>query len=1224
MSNKITFFGILGFVFLLAIPSWAQQPSAHTVFLIGDAGEPKLAEENLAVLKAQLEAVGENASLIFLGDNIYSDGLPTKDHPNREEREEKLRLQLEVTKNFKGKTVVIPGNHDWDKGGKLGWERVEEQTRYVNDYFGGKKVFYPKNGYPGPEEIKLDKGLYLIVFDMQWMLHKWEKTLEDNPLLKTEPIDILLDIASLLEKHKNHHVILASHHPVYSYGEHGGKFPFKAHLFPLTSFNKNFYLPLPIIGSLYPTYRATAGNIQDIPHPEYKAIRNVLEAYLKDYPNAIYVSGHEHSLQHIQKEGVNYIVSGSGSKHTYLKEDGKFLTYGKSRVGFGRVTYERKGKASVEFWAADQMAPKGELIYGSELYEYQAIKSEFANYPNYSFEDTVKKASASIQYNGTERKKRYMGINYRDVWAMEVEAPIFNLKETKGGLEILKKGGGMQTQSLRMEASDGKQYVLRSVEKYAQTALPHILQETFAVDVVQDQISASHPYGAFVVPPMAEAIGIYHTNPKLVFVPDDGAFGQYREAFANKLALFEERPNGDWSQDAFFGNSGDIVSTADVEEAMRADNDNQVDERFMLKNRMFDMIIGDWDRHQDQWRWASYDSAKGKLYRPIPRDRDQTFFKNEGVFPKIASRRWAMAKIEGFNPEVRWAPGFNFNARHLDRIFLNRMDRVDWEKTIARIQTDLTDEIIEEAIHQWPENVFAQSGESTIATLKSRRDNLEEYSLEFYESLAKKVDVLGTDKKELVLIQNLNKEQTQITVHKIDKKGDAKQIIYDRVFESSDTKEIRIYGFDGKDQFKMSGVEKNKINVRIIGGKGKDQIFDLTENKSAKNIKIYDRKSSTELITDQQDYKNRLSNRRDINSYNKYEFKYDVLMPIVYGSYNRDDGTFLGGGFMYTQHGWRKDPFASRHLVLADKALATGAFNIKYTGTYNNVFRKWNLQTVIDIKDPEVNNFFGIGNDSKYDVSRGIDYYRLRVEEHQYRVAINNEIGNTGAITFGLQYRSFGVEKNEGTFIASDGFDEFETDQLFDNKRIYGGFYSTIEFDTRDEKLFPSRGLFWQTEASAYNGWNENANEYAHFHTNLALVYSFQYPARVTLASRTGCAHNFGKFVKDEFYNANSLGGRSNLRGFRKTRFYGRTSFYQNVDLRVKVLDFSSLLFPGKLGVHGFYDIGRVWTATYSEQWHRSAGFGIWLAPLSKAAVSLSYAFSKEENLISFDFGFFF
>ena len=1219
--RKITFAISCLFLFCL-FPAWAQLD--HSVFLFGDGGKPANAPENLEVLRKQLEAADENSTIIFLGDNIYHDGLPDKDHKDRNTQEEKLKAQLDITKKFKGNVIVIPGNHDWDNSGSKGWDRVSYQTKYVQKYFDSKKVFYPKNGKPGPEEIQLDDGLYLIVLDLQWMLHRWEKPMIDDQLMPHKGIDVLIDLGELLEEHKNDHVIVAAHHPIYSYGKHGGKFPLKAHLFPLTEVNKSLYIPLPIIGSIYPGYRATAGSLQDIPHPQYKAMRNAIEEYLIKYPNVVYVAGHEHNLQHIVKDKVNYVVSGSGSKTAYIKKYGKHLKFGESRNGFGKIDYS-KTQTSLELWAADQQSPNGEKIYESGLYKKVEMPDKSYEYPTYHFDDSVKTSNASDRYGAGNFKKWIMGENYREVWKTPVNAPIFNISEEHGGLSIIKKGGGLQTNSLRMEAKDGKQYVLRSLEKYPERAIPDLLKKTFAEQIVQDQMSASNPYGAFVVPYMAEAVGIYHTNPKLVFVPDDGALGKHRETFANTLVLYEERPAKAWSDAAFFGNSYDLVNSDEVFEELQEDNDNFVDQKWALRSRMFDMTIADWDRHEDQWRWASFDEGEGKMYRPIPRDRDQTFFVNEGVLPRFASRKWAMPRVEGFNPDVRWAPGFNFNARHFDRWFLNEMNRKDWIKMADEVKEKLSDKVIDDALKKWPKPIYDLEGENTANVLKQRRDKLPKFTLELYESLAKEVEILGSDKKELVTIENYNRDSTRVTIQKISKKGKTEQTTYVRTFLSDETKEVRIYGFGDDDQFEVKGTHKGGIKIRVIGGKGKDEIRDLTAGKSAGNVLIYDRKHSTQLPSSYS-FKNRLSDKKDINRYERYAFKYDQLMPLVYGSLNPDDGLFLGGGYLFTSQGWRKKPFASRHFLLASGAFASGAFQINYMAEFTDVVGKWNLEAKLRMRQPNSDNFFGLGNDSEYDIENNdIDFYRLRMHDNRYQLALTRRLGMDGKFEIGAQHRGVKVIERQNTFLSSDEFEDFDTDILFDDLRMYTGAFSRLSFDTRDEIMLTTRGLLWNTQFSAYKGISDNANDHQRFSTELALYYSFQFPAIVTIASRTGYAETFSKYRADEFYITNTLGGRSNLRGFRRSRFYGKTSFYQNVDLRIKLFNFQSILFPGRVGIHGFYDVGRVWRATdTSDQWHRSAGFGAWIAPLHKAVLSVSFAFTGEENLGSIDFGFFF
>ncbi|ULT24185.1 hypothetical protein KUH03_34975 [Sphingobacterium sp. E70] len=99
----------------------------------------------------------------------------------------------------------------------------------------------------------------------------------------------------------------------------------------------------------------------------------------------------------------------------------------------------------------------------------------------------------------------------------------------------------MQTQSLRMADSSGREWVLRSIQKYPERSLPESLRKTFAKDIVQDQISIHHPFGALTVPPFNKALGIPHASPELVFVGDDPGFGEYREVFKNRPYMFEAR-----------------------------------------------------------------------------------------------------------------------------------------------------------------------------------------------------------------------------------------------------------------------------------------------------------------------------------------------------------------------------------------------------------------------------------------------------------------------------------------------------------------------------------------------------------------------------------------------------------------------------------------------------------------------------------------------------------
>ena len=543
------------------------------------------------------------------------------------------------------------------------------------------------------------------------------------------------------------------------------------------------------------------------------------------------------------------------------------------------------------------------------------------------------------------------------------------------------------------------------------------MRGSFAADVVQDQISASHPYGAFVVPYMAEDAGIYHTNPKAVYIPDDPRFGKYREDFANTVCLYEERPSRNWKDAAHFGNSKKIVNTTKVLEKLQDDNDNRVDQEFVLRNRLFDLFIADWDRHEDQWRWASFKEKKGTMYRPIPRDRDQAFFVNQGRIPRIASRKWAMPKFQGFDHDLKNVPGFMFNARYFDRSFLNGLERQDWLNMAEQLKTRLTDSSIESAINQWPDSVYQLTGQEVSDKLKSRRDKLTDFAISHYEFLAREVDVVGSDKRERFELERKDGGQSVLKVYKLKKDGTNGKELYSRTFYRKETKEIRLYGLGGKDDFRVFGQADKAIKTRIIGGDGKDHFSDESKVRGfARKTLVYDTRKGNS-IEKGREIKKLTSNRPDVNAYDRRAFKYNLTMPLAIAAFNPDDGVFLGAGVLRTTHGFRKSPYKSRHLLIGRIALATGAFDFRYDGIWNEVIGPFDLRATIDVEGPNYAlNYFGYGNESVYNQENGIDYYRVRFDNVLSRIMLRKRFGENLQISAGPNFENINVRGKRWPF----------------------------------------------------------------------------------------------------------------------------------------------------------------------------------------------------------------
>ncbi|MDW3197337.1 MAG: BamA/TamA family outer membrane protein [Cytophagales bacterium] len=1206
-----------------------------SVFLMGDAGEPKFPEDkNLNFLKQKVANASEEDVLIFLGDNLYPKGLPDEEDPERAAMEKKLIPQLEIIKNFKGKSFIIPGNHDWAQGRRQGLNNVRNMERFVTAYTGKAEAFLPKNGCPGPEEIILSDKVTLIILDTQYFLHSQEKAREADGCEAPGTSEALELFEDMIVRNANKHIIVAAHHPLYTYGPHGGKYKFwKANLFPLTEAKsmKNLYIPLPGLGTIYWVNRAVIGNIQDIPNPKYKIIRNVLVDILKKADNVVWASGHEHSLQYITNENAHYVVSGSGSKTSHVVK-GKGTQFYKKEQGFAEVAYEDAGAVELTFWSGESESE----IYRKELYSKNVItdQQELANRPDYSTQKIT--IPASKQYGISKKASFWLGENYRKTWETPIEVPFFDVNKEYGGLEILKRGGGRQTLSLRMEAEDGKQYVLRSIEKDPSQLLPKTLRRSFAADFLQDQISSSHPYGALAVPKLADAAGVYHANPKLVYVPSDPAFGKFRYAFEEQMYLYEERPNDVAASAPFFGEGDDVKGTLDLlDKEIYEDNDNWIDQRFVLRSRMFDMLIGDWDRHDDQWRWVGKknEDREGRRYRPIPRDRDQAFFVTDGLLPKLAASKWAVPSSEGFDEEVNWAPGLSWNMRWFDRSFINEPEWEDWDVVISDIQANVTDDIIDEAIKDLPKETYELTGPEIARILKVRREKLKTFARELYEYLSKEVEVVGTNKHEHFLVERLNDNETRVTVTKRTKDGDLKHRMYQRTFLHNETREIRLYGLGGQDVFDIEGDVRQSLKVRIIGGKKKDVINDQsTVKKGGKKTVVYDKIDKT-VITYGKETKSKLSDNPEVNAYNRKGYVYDKTFPLISAQYNPDNGLYLGGGFFMWKEGWRKSPHASQHLLLANAAFAINSFNFKYDGKFFNVLGKAGLELLAEIQEPFfVSNFFGYGNETTWDFNGEdiasseedpIDFYRLETDRSIFRVGLLQPFGgrDRGLFRFGTLIRQAEVERDDNRFI-----DQIETGvdpDKVDRNHFYYGLDFGLKLDTRDNAAMTTQGIHLDAKLEHLWGLNNVSEDLTRVTGSFSFFTPIKYPARLVIANRVGVDHIFGNDF--EFFNASQLGGWTNLRGFRRNRFYGQSAFYHNLDLRLKLFSFTTYIFPGQFGILAFQDVGRVWIeGENSDTWHVGRGIGAYIAPLDVTAISFNWTFTDEEDLFSVRFGWFF
>jgi len=817
-------------------------------------------------------------------------------------------------------------------------------------------------------------------------------------------------------------------------------------------------------------------------------------------------------------------------------------------------------------------------------------------------------AAGSTKFKTNGSKKFWMGANYRNEWLTPVKAPVLNLATEKGGLKPVKLGGGKQSKSLRLEDPSGRQYALRLIEKFITSkTLPADLQSQAAEDLVADGVSASYPYAALSIPVLSEAAGVPYNKVKLVYIPDDPLLGEYRNDFKNRLAYFEERlpESVKKGEDSY-----------DVVLKLKEDNDDNVDQRAVLRARILDMFIMDLDRHEDQWQWGAIDKDKGKTYFPIPRDRDQAFFTNQGVIPGMAKWPWLVPQLEGFKPKAKNINRFNFAARNFDRFFLTELNEQDWKKEVDEFIPKMTDEVIEKAINEQPKEIKSFSGDKIISILKERRKHLAAEVMQYYRFLSEIVSVSGSDKKELFDITRKDDGSVSLQVYKITKEGEQSIKMYDRTFDPAVTEEIRLYSFGGDDKFSIKG-SNDKIKIRMIGGDGQD-LFENTGSDGA-NI-VYDMKSGNNKLVG--NMRNKMANDTIVNSYNRLDYKYNQTIPMLSVGYNSDDGVILGFSLKFINQGFRKNPYKNIHDIGISHAISSKAFEFRYAAEYIGVFGKnTDLLTYISIKAPTTTNFFGYGDTTIYDKTKPekFKYYRARYNTGDVAILLRKRFSEKVMFTFGPAYQYYSMDStdnlNRNIVTTIPGVNKTT---MFAKQSYLGGRYSFI-VDTRNNKVLPAKGIFMRLTARHLTGLNDNSYDFVQFNGD----FTFHLPIisrTLILVDRVGGGHNFGDF---EFYQAQYLGSEDNLRGYRKNRFAGRSKVFNNAELRWRVATFRTYLFPAYFGLFGFYDTGKIWAdgSDSSNGWLSGYGGGIWIAPLSRIVLNASYTASKEDNIILVSLG---
>ena len=1111
---------------------------------------------------------------------------------------------------------LLPGDRDWAQSGRQGWEAVQALERHLKQQKLDNLHWSITKGCPGPEVLELSPSTLVLLLNTQWWNHPFRKPLPADADCKfAEPAIILEEINDAIEENLDKNILIAGHYPFESQGRYGGEYPISDFLAP------------PIWGGIQTAYRQNIGRPEEIHNGKFAPFAEALNNLTYQHEGLLFLSGHEPNQQVIELRNNYLINSGAPSDARWVAEH-KPAIFASQQVGFGVIDLKADGRVIYTF---NEVSQEGiALAQQILLYDQPCVPVENPQAPrNPNYQPCLKEVDqASLikpilpvdtlvvggsQYAVGGSRRFFFGQHYRETWTEPVRVPLLDLDTLMGGLYPTKRGGGRQTKSVKLRAEDGRSFVFRSVDKDPAGTLNLELRNTIIAHITRDQTSSQHPYGALPVSRLLDEVDILHARPQLYVLGDIPRLGRFREQFGGMLGMLEVRPKEKKSDRPGTFGADNIYKSFELFDERYDDQDLSIDAQEFVRARLFDIFIGDWSKHEDNWKWAGFKQDGGReLVRPIPRDRDHAFSKLDGFFPWLASRRWAVPNLEnfGFNdPDIR---SLTFQARHMDRLLLSPLERNDFLAEATYLQQHLSAATIDTALATFPEEVQSISGATISQKLNRRLERLAAYAEQYYELHARFPDVVGTNKEEQFKIDRQEDGSTQIQI--IDTKGKQKgRVLYERTFLPQETKEIRVYGLGDDDVFDISGTADQAIPLRIVGGPGQDQVTDVSSiRKGRRHTWVYENDAQSEVSLGKGG--KQVDNWRDeLYYYRRDAYEYNTYLPIASIGFNTFAGVSFGGGAQFTRRSFTRRDYSSKHQIQG--AISTlGNFNLSYQGDWHHVLHKWDVLVMGQVERPAFYNFFfGIGNNTqKDDDAFDNNFYLVSLQHYQGEVSLRRIFRQRSSFQIRLGFEDNTTTDTEGTILE-------ENNSFFGIGSLSWAYlHPTLELDFRDHPVFPSRGF--RLLAGQQLGYGKDVEFGVSKLAAEFFLSTRRYP--ITLAARTGWAATQGEAP---FYRLPNLGMNEGLRGYQNFRFTGEGYFYYNLEFRAPIALWRNTLLPVVLGLRTFYDSGFVQenSGDGGQEFKHSYGGGFYVVPLSRSyTLSVLLGFSEEETaLINLNIG---
>lgn len=816
------------------------------------------------------------------------------------------------------------------------------------------------------------------------------------------------------------------------------------------------------------------------------------------------------------------------------------------------------------------------------------------------------------EYAAGSLREFFMGRHWRSAWTTPFAVVVLDLQGEAGGLTPVREAGGIQSRTLYFRAAGGREFKFRAINTEPTDVWRSDVRKALINKALFDQITVQLPFAPVVAAELEHAVGLLTSTPRICALPDSPLLGAYRERFAGLVGTLELHPEEHTEEGILYKGSDRVIGTYSMLERLEVREHERVDEVEFCKARLMDVMLGDWDRDTRQWRWAGYREGTDRIWRPVPRDRDQAFSLFDGILPMIVSREArALQSYDSPFPNIR---KLSWTGRHLDRRLLGSVTSAQWDSLARHIQVTLSDAVLRRSAEALPREWHGMIAEELYTLLKHRREELTELARRYYEHIASTVEVRGTPGDDVITARRLRDGIVEVSI-----RSASGFPVYTREFTSEETREIRLFALGGNDSVRIVGTVERSIDVLAIGGPGDDVLVDQSHvsgnfwyftpiPRAEHAASFYDDDSSTTVVLGAGCTFSGSETRSDITPQERFEPLTEDrgfdLRPYRRLSYNSDDGLLIGGGLVYTRYGFRHEPYVWELAPSVVYATTPQDIQLSFDVRYSSIVPGVMVGLSLFHTELSLGRFYGYGNATKRDADlEANDFYRVDQERMDIRAFLRFRSSEDWTFEMGAAYRYSEIEYAENSAFAQDPV-------YGDGSFKYGEIFGTIIWDTRDHHLLPMRGVLWSLTGRYFPVALENKHHFADGLLDLRGYLPLH--DQLTLALRVRGQNIWGRYP---FFHAAYLGGKDDLRGFSRERFAGNTSCLGSGELRYEVGPLQ-LFLPGTWGLLGFADAGRVFLdGEQSSTLHSAWGGGLWGGFLDKRLSLSALAAKSGERL---------